>query len=109
MKNNKKVGIAGGNVIKDKDRWVDIVAKALKRWKATEVVMSASSGDHVVIAEKAASISDVPNVILPGPVAMEERASMLIVLPGQAAKTNAIAKLFRDHNKRVINMVEVGE
>ena len=109
VKNNKRIGVTGGNAIKNKERWVDLVALALKRWKATELVMSGSTGDYVSIAEKAASISDVPNVIMAGPVAMEERASMLIVLPGQATKTNAIAKLFRDHNKKVINLVEGGE
>lgn len=107
MKNNKRVGIAGGLMIKDQGMWTTSLANNLERYKATEIVLPGSSGDYVAIAEKAAAIAGVPNVILAGPVAMEERASMLIVLPGQATKTNAIAKLFRDHNKKVINMVEV--
>jgi len=110
VKNNKRVGITGGNTIKDKDTWSHVLAAQLERHKATEVVLPGSFGDYTLIAEGAAAITGVPNVILSGPVAMEERASMLIVLPGQSAKTTAIAKLFREHNKKVFHvLIEGGE
>ena len=101
----KRVAVSGGANIKVTDKWVQNVAMHLKEHKADEVITT-GQGNASLIAEKAAAMSDIPNVILPiGKIV--ERADILLSLPG-GSSTRTITRMFLEQKKGVVNLVGEG-
>ena len=105
MKKLIKVAVVGGNNLKVSEKAVQLVALHLLQLKAGEVIVTGVGGG-ALIGEKAAYQEEIPNVIMSG-LKLGERADILIALPGGAA-TRSYVKMFKDNNKRVVE-IEVGK